>query len=103
MLAAAAVVASLGTVPGSADAPSTTYTCDRTFPGHKGKGWGYQHCEGTADAPTRGRIDGPFLIDSRAGDDPTFWCEAGTEENFPAGEAKLPDRVLGFHCERLDP
>ncbi|MDL4817491.1 hypothetical protein [Actinomadura opuntiae] len=101
VLAAAAVLASLGAVPASADVPFPNYTCDRTFPGHKGKGWGYQHCEAAAGAPERGRVDGPFLIGSRAAADPTFWCRTSTEENFPAGEAELPDRVLGFRCERL--
>lgn len=80
------------------DIPFAGYTCDRSYVGRKGKGWGYQRCTASLGLPDQGRIDGAFFIKSRDPADRPFWCGEGTEENFPAGEAELPDRVVGFHC-----
>lgn len=103
-LAAATAAAASGAVPASTDAPAPgppparAYTCERTYTGAKGKGWGYEACVASPGLPRRGRVDGVFLIRSRVPADPAFRCAESTEENFPSGEAELPDRVVGFHC-----
>ncbi|TDD82214.1 hypothetical protein [Actinomadura rubrisoli] len=75
-----------------------TYTCDRTYVGKKGKGWGWPNCSGSEGAPKKGPINEKFAITSRKSSDPKFQCEEVEEEGFPAGEATLPEKVVGFNC-----
>lgn len=96
-LAGTALIAAIGAaVP--AQAASPTYTCDRTYVGHKDKGWGWLNCAAANGAPERGAVHGSFRIASRKTTDPAFTCTERPPENYPSGQAELPDRIVGFSC-----